>query len=184
MVTKLEFPVYEFRPIDLKPEHIHELYRWDDIERRLIPDDGEYGIAFAKHPIIYEVFMPYYTGKGWSWCLHGRWDTNVRDIYPEHPNGNAWHHEYFDQKINWNKRDEHPNVRVWDEIISYLESIDQGWGAYNGYGCEMYHIHDPYIDRGLIRRKDTKEIVVYPRYIDCMYCGRLDWRVEEEEADK
>ncbi len=35
--------------------------------------------------------------------------------------------------------------------------------------------------KGLLRLRDSKEIVKFPDIFNCMYCGEIDWRKEEAE---
>jgi hypothetical protein len=45
----------------------------------------------------------------------------------------------------------------------------------NGRGPE-FHIADPYIQAGLLRVRDTKEIVTFPDTFHCVYCGEIDYK--------
>ena len=43
-------------------------------------------------------------------------------------------------------------------------------GCANGRGPE-FHLHDPSMKLGLVRVRETKEVVVPPEKPVCMYCG-------------
>lgn len=168
MVTNhLLYPVYEFRPLprDIK-EHGGELYRYAG--GKWVLDDGEYDLAFSIGVMHYYVDLPYHKNILWSWVTR-HWG----DYEPKHPQGNAWHYALRDGETTWGTSwamGRHPNT------IASCSSADftcKQKSCANGAGPE-FRIGDPYIKAGLVRRADTKEVVVFPENPVCMYCG-LDW---------
>jgi hypothetical protein len=41
----------------------------------------------------------------------------------------------------------------------------------NGRGPDLFHIDDPYTKAGLLREKETKKILKFPKTMNCIYCG-------------
>jgi len=159
----LAYPVYEFRPLGIYPD----LERWDEVNQKWIPDDGEWGIYFAskQEQVHWHIFMPYHVPFGWQWCDEDQWARNASLKYPKHPRGNAWHYEVnWDWKrTEWKQRYLHPNEAVTKNRPSQCG---------NGWGPDLFHIHDPYIQKGLVRRQDTKEVLVPPTKCYCALCDK------------
>ncbi len=170
-------PVYEFRPI-LDREY-GGLFRY--AEGKWIVDDGKYDIAFAQpdNCMAYGVSIPYRPNILWSWVKNSNWSAFVS----EHPDSNAWHYMLRDGETEWGncwQRDLHLNVKAMDKAMSFT---CRRRGCANGRGPE-FHINDPYITKGLLRLRDTKEIVKFPDIFNCMYCGEIDWHKVEQAIAK
>lgn len=161
-MTKQLWPVYEFRPL---PEDIQygDLYRYAG--GKWIPDDGEYDLAFSIRAMHYYVDLPFHKNIIWSWVTK-HWSS----YEPKHPNGNAWHYALREGETEWGgawNKEKHRNT-----IASRSSSTFtcKRMRCANGRGPE-FKIGDPYIKAGLVRRADTKEVVVFPEKPKCMYCG-------------
>jgi len=168
MKEKLTYPVYEFRPLPTN----RKLLRYNNGD--WIEDDGEYDICFITDdnngaPFCYYVSLPYQNNQAWSWVDDGRWAGFIS----AHPNGNAWHYMSVNGDDNirghWN-RDKHPNVLVQEKGSS---KVCQKSGCCNGRGVE-FHIGDPYIIAGLLRERESKKVVKFPKKFKCIYCGIHD----------
>lgn len=150
LTTELVFPVYEMRPMH-KP-----LYRYANGE--WIPDDGEWDLAFITKEgawYVEYVHLPYYVNLLWSLYYNNKWHHMFKDGYSE------W--------ISWHERYRHPNIVAGDSGIRYC--IDKlKCGAINGEGPE-FRIGDYYIRRGMVRVRDTHEIITFPRKFVCAKCG-------------
>jgi len=180
-MTELKFPVYEFK---LLPSQIpkNDWFRHDEKTDSWVPHDDEWAMAFIHldaYPTCLYVNMPYYEGIEWSWVKDGRWGAYVS----RHPGNNAWHRMYKNGRSRgprWNDRDKHPNTKVGRKGMRY---VADNRGCANGRGVD-FHIMDPYIVRGLLRLKETQEIVKFPDVFDCVYCGEHDWRQEDKRWEK
>lgn len=163
------FPVYEFRP---HPDWRGPFFRYAD--GAWLPDDGEHDLAFAAPDscMAYSVDLPYYENILWGWYVV-HWSDHVR----EHPRGNAWHYALRDGATTWGDhwgRNGHPNTIACRAAMDYVASRRS---CANGRGPE-FHLYDPVISLGLLRVRDTKEVVVPPKEPVCMYCG-LKWLAKE-----
>lgn len=165
--------VYEFKPLVLG-----KYLRFD--EGRWTPSDGsEWDLSFVG---ISDTCMAWYFNIEhrknilWSWVKNGDW--RAQDF--NHPRGNAWHYQLKKGEHEWGDivhDNTHPNY------IAYRSAMDKCCSLYrcaNGGGPE-FHINDEYILKGLLREKETKKIVRFPRIFDCMYCGKHNWKQEESE---
>lgn len=163
-------PVYEFRPLQ---KHCQgEMFRFNLGD--WIPDDGEHDLAFVSCGTAYYFHVPNRLGIIWSWVANGRWGAHVA----EHPGGNAWHRMLRDGETEWGdtwQKYYHENEIAGKKAMEF--AIKNRCSA-NGTGPE-FHINDPYIASGLVRERDTKEIVKFPDIFNCMYCGEIDWRKVE-----
>jgi len=175
-MNKLIFQTYEFRPI----KQYMDCLRYAD--GNWIPDDGEYDLAFVGKddgfPMGIYFHLPYYTNIIWSWCKKGNWRANVI----KHPRGNAWHYMLRPGKKTWGNswaRDMHPNIIAENKAMDKCCSM---YSCANGIGGE-FEINDPYIKNGLVRNKETKEVLVFPKIFKCMYCGNIDWEKAEKMTD-
>jgi len=163
------WPVYEFRP-----EGYHEKREWRRYNGgQWIDDDGEWDIAFITKDLgapIHLYFDPQYQqGILWSW-LPGHWSSRGPN---SHPNRNPWHYMLREGYTVWAGdwgRSRHPNYRVSDMSSNELCQL---YRCANGRGPK-FQIGDPWIARGLLRRQDTKEVVVFPESFNCMYCGLIE----------
>lgn len=174
---KLLFPIYEFRPVK---EYV-DCLRFAD--GKWIPDDGEYDLAFVGKdngfPMGIYFKLPYHSNIIWSWCKKGNWGANVT----QHPRGNAWHYMLRPRKKTWGNswaRDLHPNIIVGNKAMDKCCSM---YSCANGTGGE-FHINDPYIKNGLVRNKETKEIIIFPEIFHCIYCGDIDWQKSETMTEE
>ncbi|KKM01326.1 hypothetical protein LCGC14_1795510 [marine sediment metagenome] len=171
---EIVIPVYEFRPIIKHNDG--NFFRYNDGE--WIIDDGEYDIAFA-HPsdcMAYGFYVPSRPGIIWSWTKNGKWGAIVEG----HPRGNAWHYMLRSGETVWGKcwnKYRHLNYMAKEKAMSFVCSKK---GCANGAGPE-FHINDPYIEKGLLRLRETKEVVKFPDIFNCMYCGDINWRKEESK---
>lgn len=164
-------PVYEFRPL---PTWRGPFKRYAD--GTWVDDDGEYDIAFIATEfgpgMVYGVDLPHYDNLAWSWLT-----THWTGRQPRHPRGNPWHYTLRDWKVSgWGKpwgRDRHPNIVATKKG---MDKVASERGCASGRGPK-FHLDDPVIRAGLMRRADTKEIVVPPERPLCMYCGH-DWEAD------
>lgn len=176
MEKKIEllWPIYEFRP-DVLAESCSEsnLLRWNN--GNPIPDDGEFDIAFIGGNFVFYVDLPYYANLLWKWCKGMQWGDHVSS----HPNGNAWHYVSRDGSRKWGDhwaRDSHPNTIAGSRAMNYLSKQRS---CANGRSVE-FNVTDKTITEGLLRIRETREIVKPPEIFQCMYCGNLDWHEEEQ----
>lgn len=160
------WPVYEFRPL---PRHIGEtLLRFAD--GQWIADDGEYDIAFVSYGLGpafgLGIDLPYQKNIIWS-GLTGHWTARDHD----HPRNNPWHYMLRDGETEWggawHERDVHPNMLARRKAMDHCCAINR---CANGRG-PRFEIGDPYIAAGLVRVRDTREVVTFPERPQCMYCG-------------
>ncbi len=171
---ELIVPVYEFRP--LIKHSFGDVFRYNNGIWTL--DDGEYDIAFA-HPAncyAYGVCVPSRENIIWSWTKNGRWGASVTN----HPRGNAWHYMLRKDETQWGKcwpENKHLNYIAKEEAMNF---VCEQTGCSNGVGPE-FHINDPYIKKGLLRLRETKEVIKFPDIFNCMYCGKINWHEAEQE---
>lgn len=157
------WPIYEFRPIAGRINSFGDVRRF--VDDYWIPDDGEYGVAFARDNCVLYFEPPYQKNIIWS-GLTSHW----RSTCSEHPRGNPWHYMLREGETCWGGdwgRDRHPNYSVGQRAMS---SICSQYGCANGRSVEM-KADDPHIAAGLLRRQDTREIVSFPERFICTYCG-------------
>ena len=159
--------VYEFRPI------IND--RWYEIRRyadgKWIPDDGECDLAFAYMergaPMVLFVEMPY--RKFLLWSLMRREGEEIK----KHPRENPWHYMYVKGKKqlgrSWDK-DKHPNEIAGRSGMNFMANKHS---CSNGRGVD-FNPTDKHIKAGLVRNRETKEIIKPPEIFDCCYCGKLE----------
>lgn len=165
-MSKLEYPVYEFRPIN---NDGRLLLRFNEGE--WTPDDGEHDLAFITSDnyganMAFGVHLPYRKNYLWGWCKDMNWTANVR----KHPGGNAWHYMTKDgsKELNFGwERDKHPNIKAYESGMSMLSKKH---GCANGRGID-FHVNDLHILMGLVREVKTKKILTPPTTFVCMYCG-------------
>lgn len=158
-MSDLLFPVYEFRPLP----SFHPSYRFAD--GKWIEDDGEYDLAFTAGQTCMYVCMPYHRNIMWGWTT-GHWAADQGG----HPGGNSWHYMLREGESAWGKpwgRDAHPNELAGRRGMDFLVSKHRGA---NGTGVD-FHLDEPVIAAGLLRLRDTKEIVRFPEKPLCMYCS-------------
>ncbi len=160
--------VYEFRPLSEGDYLRYAGGSW-------VKDDGQWDLAFVLNkPTFIYIDIAYYEHLLWSWVKNGDWGA----IDSSHPSGNAWHYMSSNGK-DWGPiitdRYQHPNV------IASRSAGDKCCSLYSGGsgGGAEFTINDPYISAGLLRRRDTKEIVKFPDIFECIHCGSHDWRAEE-----
>lgn len=163
------WPVFEFRP--LPDGGVRTLYRYAG--GLWIPDDGEWDISFYGDYMAYYVEIPYQKNILWKWTTQ-HWSG----FEPQHPGGNAWHYYLRGGETDWGgqwDRYAHENERVGRLAMSECCSK---YHCANGRAVE-FKLDDPYMFHGLVRNRETKEIVVPPSEPECMYCG-LDWLVKKK----
>ena len=167
MSNKLDFPIYEFRPLN---EGGRKLLRYNG--GNWIEDDGEYDLCFITDdnkdaPFSFYIDLPYRKNQLWSWCKDMNWG---RTDIANHPNGNAWHYMTKDgtseMDESWD-RGRHPNIVAGDLGSSILAKKN---GCANGRGVQFY-VNDIHILKGLVRYAETKETVKIPDVFKCKYCG-------------
>lgn len=165
-MAQLLHPVYEFRPL---PEAFPTRCRGNEVFRyadgQWLPDDGEYDIAFVSGPFCLMVELPYQRNIIWSW-LTGHWQANE----PRHPRGNPWHYMLREGEAEWGGnwgRDNHPNRRAGDVGMSRQCGIH---GCSNGLHVS-FKLNDKHIAAGLVRDRETKQVLTFPAVPCCMYCG-------------
>lgn len=172
-----EIPVYEFRPI-LEKGH-GEVFRYAN--GKWTKDDGEFDIAFAlpSRCRAFGVSLPSRYSTLWSWVKHGKWGAFVGS----HPRGNAWHYmlrgDETKSSKSWRK-ESHENYKASESAANFVLRATR---CCSTVGPE-FHINDPYIENGMLRIKETKEIIKFPDIFKCQYCGDIDWRAEELSDDK
>jgi len=159
-------PVYEFRPL---PDAFPQNCRGDDVFRfadgQWLPDDGEYDIAFVSKNFCLMVELPYQRNIIWSWTT-GHWSA----FEARHPRGNAWHYMLRDGETEWGGqwgRDLHPNRKAGDKGMSRQCGL---YHSSNGLHVN-FELDDRHIAAGLVRDKETKQVVIFPAVPRCMYCG-------------
>lgn len=164
--------VYEFKPL-IKGRYLrYDNGKWTE------SDGSEYDLAFVG---ISDTCMAWYFNIErrenilWSWCKNGYWTA----IVLEHPRNNAWHYQLKNKTTDWgeiHKDTTHPNY------IAYRSAMDKCCSMYrcaNGNGPE-FKIGDKWIAKGLLREKNTKKIIKFPKIFNCMYCGKNNWKQEEK----
>jgi hypothetical protein len=164
-------PVYEFRPLP-------GFFRDDEVRRyangEWIPDDGEYDLAFigwAGAAVCLYFDHPYSDNLACSW-LTTHWSERVR----KHPDGNPWHRATVDGRKSLGKRDilahdNHPNARAGSSGMRACCKFI-GNGCANGRHIEL-NADDEHIASGLVRNAETKEVLVWPADLKCVYCGAV-----------
>lgn len=159
------YPVYEMRP----PKEAHDVFRFNC--GNWIPDDGEWDLAFYGYgtaPMAWYVDLPYHKNIAWS-GLTTHWSGCVES----HPGGNAWHYMLKGKTKTWGDtwdRDYHENKRAGDKA---MDACCAKYRCANGRGPE-FRIGDPFIQDGLLRNRETKQIVTFPEKFTCMYCGIVE----------
>ncbi len=181
------YSVYEFK---LLPNNkLNYLGKPAKVQRyadgKWIEDDGEWDLAFAvsSECMAYHIFMPWKTNLGWQWD-----GGNCTRREPRHPNFNAWHYELtsgskFRDWPSWDGefcRDKHPNELAGKVAMDYVCSLRS---CSNGRGPDLFHIDDPYIKAGLVRVKETKEILKFPKTMKCIYCGEIPTFTPKESKE-
>ena len=169
-MAKPKFPVYEFRP-QFKAQFRYADGLW------LVDDGNTYDLAFVdKLDYPRATYFSHHFRKAilWTWVKNGKWYVNVK----KHPGGNAWHYMLRpgnkDLDAGWNIC-EHPNQIAKESAMSKCFEL---FGCANGRAVER-QINDPYIAAGLVREVETKKILRFPKIFNCMYCGKIDWRKDE-----
>lgn len=163
------WPIYEFRPRDC---HLRgTVLRYAD--GQWLPDDGSWDLAFISYgagaPICIYVDLPYQRNIIWKGLT-----THWTGCISEHPRGNPWHYMLRDGETDWGGdwgRSRHPNSQAGDEGMSKCASINR---CANGRGIH-FNVCDPHIVLGLLRERESGEIVRVPPDFTCMYCGD-GWR--------
>lgn len=165
------WPVYELRP----PEGFFrgEFQRFTG--GLWLPDDGEYDLAIigeaaeGGYPACLYINLPYQRNIVWSW-LTKHWT----DSEPLHPNGNPWHYQLRLGTQNWGGdwgRHHHPNTVAGEAGMRKTAHLH---GCANGIHAE-WQGGNRIIEAGLVRIRETKEIVASPVEPMCMYCD-LVWK--------
>ena len=172
---ELVVPVYEFRPI--LSRFYGDIFRHNNGE--WIVDDGEYDIAFAQPDdcMAYCVDVPSRENIIWSWVVNGDWGARVVG----HPGQNGWHYMLREGETEWGEcwsTNCHVNKIAYEKAKDFVASKNR---CANSRGPEFI-INNPYISQGLLRLRDTKEVVVFPKIFKCMYCGDIDWQAVEGKA--
>ncbi len=172
---ELIVPVYEFRPLPSKRSG--DLFRYNN--GNWIVDDGEYDLAFVYpcQSTYYGVKVPHRENIIWSWVKNGKWGAYCGD----HPRGNAWHYMLRDGETKWGEtwsQRRHINRVAYESACKFV--LTNGRSA-SGGGPE-FHINDPCIAEGLVRLRETKEVVKFPDIFNCMYCGEINWQEAEKDA--
>lgn len=173
------WPAYEFRPhmewlrnSSSWPRDVTDLHRFND--GQWVKDDGEYDLAFVSvdRGFCLMVEVPYQRNILWSW-LTGPWWAGgpaAHPVYRRSISPNPWHYMLRPGEKEWGGewgRDQHENRRAGEAGMSWVCSQR---GAARGRHVE-FHLGDPHIAAGLLRRRDTKEVVIFPDPPVCMYCG-------------
>lgn len=164
-------PVYEFRPLPDAFRQGWPVLRYAD--GAWLEDDGEYDIAFLSHNVCLYVEVPYQRNIVWSWTSD-HWSANE----PRHPRGNAWHYMLRDGETEWGGdwgRSLHQNTKAGDSGMNHACSK---WRSASGRHVE-FNLKDPHIAAGLLRERETGQIVTPPDKPICMYCGEA-WRAKHE----
>jgi hypothetical protein len=159
------FSVYEFRP--LPQNMVGQVYRY--AEGKWIEDDGEYDLAFAmpNDCMAYYVNLPYKTNLRWSW------NGGNYSKHPQYSDGyrNPWHYELKNCSkhfMSWKERDQHPNEVAGRSAMNFVCNLRR---CANGRGPELFHIDDSYTKAGLLRERDSKKVLEFPKTMNCIYCG-------------
>ena len=161
---------YEFRPL---PEYTDVIRYADGL---WIPDDGEYDTAFvckgeSGYPAALWVRHHERENIEWTWLCKNNWHNRVSN----HPKGRSWHYMIkpgTKDKGEFTRRDWNgPNDIAMSKCFDLYRCA-------NGRPVE-FSVNDPYIEAGLVRNIETKEILTPPKVFLCMYCGPILWRVAE-----
>lgn len=163
------WPVYEFRPRECHSRGT--VLRYANGE--WLPDDGEWDIAFVSFgmgaPLGLGVELPYQRNILWR-GKDGHWTQPNHN----HHRSNPWHYMLREGETAWGGawgKDMHPNSRAADAAMKKCCALNS---CANGVGPQ-FEITDPYIVLGLVRDRETKEIVRVPTNFTCMYCGDI-WK--------
>lgn len=164
------WPVFEMRPLPGD---------FTGIVRRFaggawIEDDGEYDLAFIGrmgwgYPACLMVALPQQRNIIFSW-LSGPWTGRTA----AHPGGNPWHYQLRPGTKTWGGAwawDTHPNRRAGDSGMSKMAGEN---GCSNGVHAEL-KMGNRWLEAGVVRNVETKEILRAPERPVCMYCGER-WR--------
>lgn len=160
---ELLHPVYEFRPLPTVLRPGFETYRFAD--GQWIADDGEYDLAFVNHNVCWMVELPYQRNIVWSW-LTGDW----RGSEHRHPRSNPWHYMLREGTTEWGGNwgsDDHPNAKAGRSGMSFACAQHR---CANGRHVK-FHLGDRHIAAGLVRERDSKRLLTFPKKPCCMYCG-------------
>ena len=162
--TKRTKPTYEFRPLKDFLRGVVRRYA----DGQWLPDDGAtYDLAFIDGRHCLYIDVGYRPNILWSW-----YDKHWSSREPRHPSGNAWHYMLTDGATDWGDdwgKDRHENERAGR---NGMEKVCSESGSASGLHIE-WHLDDPHIAAGLVRERDSKEIVKFPDTPICMYCGPL-----------
>jgi hypothetical protein len=167
MSKKPLWPVFEMRPIDLTRSWL----RYAD--GQWIDDDGEHDTTFITAdnngaPFCIYVSLPYQKNIVWSGCV-GHWSS----IGPaKHPDRNPWHYMLRRNAKDWGgdwARDQHENIRAGDAGMNKLCGMRS---CANGRHAE-WRIGNEFIAAGVVREREPKEVVTFPKRFNCMYCGHV-----------
>jgi len=174
-MSKVERPVYEFRP--LSDVFKGPVRRYAD--GKWIDDDGEYDIAFIGQcwaPVCLYVEHSYQRNIVAGW-LTSHWSCRNN----RHPNANPWHYVLREGETEWGGdwgRERHLNYRAGSSGMDKMRSENS---CSNGWHVDLKDPTDAHIAAGLVRDRDTKEIFTFPKRLVCMYCG--DEFSHEKEID-
>ena len=166
-------PVYEFRPLPgsfrLGTLHRYADGQWD-------VDDGKtHDLAFVVNepgPIVFYFEPRHRENILWSWLT-----TNWYGFQGKHPRGNPWHYNLREGNTRWGdilNIQNHHNMRAGRAGMEHACKLRR---CANGRGIQ-WQLHDATILAGLVRNRETKEILKPPLSPDCMYCGQ-DWVTDE-----
>lgn len=170
------WPVFEMRP--LPDDFVGVVRRFAG--GAWIEDDGEHDLAFIGRmrsrengawgfPACLMVELPYQRNIVFSW-LSGPWTGRTSS----HPGGNPWHYQLRPGAKSWGGdwgSRTHPNRRAGDSGMSKMAGEN---GCSNGVHAEL-KMGNRWLDAGVVRNAETKEILRAPERPVCMYCGG-EWR--------
>lgn len=154
-----EHLVYEFRPI--KP--LDKCLRYNN--GRWTPDDGEYDLAFVGYWGAPMGVYIHIRGNNIAWKMR-EWDN----ILINHREGTQWHYmlDGGREVVDVNK-DAHPNEAAGR---SAMDKCCEIYRCANGDGPN-FCVGDNHIAAGLVRERESKAIVTFPKIFNCMYCGEI-----------
>jgi hypothetical protein len=163
----LLWPVFEFRPAPGILRAGYPVFRFAD--GQWLPDDGEYDLAFCAWLICLYVEPPYQRNIVWQGLT-----TPWRGHQPKHPRGgNPWHYMLREGTDDFGgawARDVHPNAKAGR---SGMDWTCAQYRSASGQHVE-WNEADPHIAAGLVRDRETKEILRPPERLHCCFCGP-DW---------
>lgn len=162
------WPVLEFRYLETLAGR-HPVFRYND--GLWTRDDGAYDLAFIWKRHAIAITLPARRNILWSW-VDAHWETRE----PRHTDCNPRHYALREGASGWGpgwERWRHPNERAAMEAEALAKKI---WGEAYRVSID-FQPAAPDIRLGLVRDRESKEVVTLPESAVCFMCGdRFDPR--------